>query len=204
MFHPPGPDDIELKQRKLPPLCEDSRWLEVMGPMMSDELRVLLVRQEAVLQEERQSARHLIQLRMQKKEVLAQLLELSGQLQRHDPEAQSRAERSKALLERINEEMDHLQFRTEAAPREIQKLNGELLAETVALGYRHLLSEQERTADLGRRIQALRRELLALNEEKYAAEDAAAALGQLLHALLGKELSDRMDARYGLERRDAE
>lgn len=200
MAQQPALDYTELRQLRLPPLSQDERWLEIMAPVMNDDLKVLAARQSALVQEERQCGRHLIQLKVQKKEVLGQLLELSGQLQRNDPEAQGKAERHKALLERINEEIDHLQFKAETAPAEIQKLNAALLGETVELGYGKLLKDIERIEALTRKIQRLRSELLALNEEKFTIEEGSEALDQYLHAILGKSLSDRMDTHYGISR----
>jgi len=187
-----------LKQLKLPVLSEDERWLETMGPYMNEDLRILITRQSALLQEQRQSVNHLIQLKRQKKEALSQLLNLTAQLQRNNEEAESRAERLKAVLERINEEMDHLQFRVEITPVEVQKLNLALLEETIMLGYDKLLSDHKRIATLSLKIDKLRRELLAMNEEKFELEDSATGIGHFLHSLLGKELSDEMDAHYRL------
>lgn len=191
-------DGKTLKQLKLPPLSQDDKWIEAMTPIMSDDLRVLVARQSALVQEEKQAFNHLIQLKRQKKEALTQLLALTAQLQRNNEEAENQADRIKSLLERINDEMDHLQFRIETTPSEISRLNGEILEETVTLGYDQLLLDHKRVAVLNIKIQALRAELLTLNEEKYSAEDKASVMGQYLHSLLGKELSDEMDAQYGL------
>lgn len=187
-----------LKQLKLPVLSEDEKWLETMGPYMNEELRILMTRQSALLLEQRQGVNHLIQLKRQKKETLSQLLNLTAQLQRNNEEAENQAERLKALLGKINEEIDHVQFRVEIAPMEVQKLNLALLEETVMLGYDQLLSEHKKIAILSLKIEKHRRELLAMNEEKFELEDRITGMGHFLHSLLGKELSDEMDAHYRL------
>ncbi len=187
-----------LKQLKLPVLSEDEKWLEAMGPYMNEELRILMTRQSALLLEQRQGLNHLIQLKRQKKETLSQLLNLTAQLQRNNEEAENQAERLKALLEKINEEIDHVQFRVEIAPMEVQKLNLALLEETVMLGYDQLLSEHKKIGILSLKIEKHRRELLAMNEEKFELEDRITGMGHFLHSLLGKELSDEMDAYYRL------
>lgn len=187
-----------LKQLKLPALCEDDKWLAMMGPLMDEELRILMTRQAELLHDQRQSVNHIIELKRQKKETLSQLLGLTAQLQRNDEAAAGHAERLKAILERINEEMDHLQFRVEIAPSEVQKLNLELLEETVARGYGQLLEDRKKINALNKKTEELRRMLMAMNEEKFMLEDNAAAMGHFLHALLGKELSDQMDGHYHL------
>lgn len=188
----------ELRHLKIPVLSENEKWLETMGPYMNEEMHLLVNRQAALLAEQRQGTHHLIQLKRQKKEVLSQLLGLTAQLQRNNEDAGGQAERLKALLERINEEIDYLQFRVEMAPGEAQKLNFELLEETIAIGYEQLLTDHKKIAVLSKKIEVLRSQLLAMNEEKFALEDNASAIGQYLHSLLGKELSDDMDSRYRL------
>lgn len=196
MKQTPSPNFDDLRQLKLPVLSENDKWLEIMGPYMNDELRILVTRQSVLLLEKRQNANHLIQLKRQKKEVLGQLLQLTALLQRKNEEAENQADRLKAVLERINEEIDHLQFRVEIVPAETQKLNLELVEETVTVGYDQLLTDQKKITVLSRKIEALRSELLAMNEEKFALEDNASAMGQFLHSLLGKELSDALDSHY--------
>lgn len=196
MNQTPNPILGDLRQLKLPALSENDKWLEIMGPYMNDELRILVTRQSALLLEQRQSANHLIQLKRQKKEVLGQLLQLTAQLQRKNGDAENQADRLKNVLERINEEIDHLQFRVEIVPAETQKLNLELVEETVSVGYDQLLTDQKKITVLSRKIEALRSELLAMNEEKFALEDNISSVGQFLHSLLGKELSDALDSHH--------
>lgn len=199
MIDMPLLDGRLLKQLSVPVLSQDEKWQEAMVPLMNEELRILVTRQTALIQEEKQSGHHLIQLKRQKKETLSQLLGLTDQLQKRNEDAENQATRLKALLERINEEIDHQQFRVESIPAEIQKLNTQLLEETVGLGYHKLLADRELILRLNAKIQKLRSELLAMNEEKFALEDGASVIGQYLHSLLGKELSDVLDERYGLD-----
>lgn len=198
MDHEPRIETERLKRIKLPILSQDEKWLEIMGPHLHEDMRILMARQTALIQEERQAGNQLIELKRQKKEALAQLLALSDQLQRMTPEAEHQACRLKALLDRINEEMDHLQYKLDTAPSEIRSLNLALMQETIAQGYGLLLEDHRQMAVLNLKIQKLRQELLSMNEEKFALEDKAADMGQYLHALLGKELSDELDVHYGL------
>lgn len=191
-----------LKQLKIPVLSQDEKWLEIIGAHMNDDMRVLVARQSALVQEEKKSVNQLIQLKRQKKEALSQLLALTAQLQRKNEDAENQAERIKTLLERINEEIDHLQFKIETTPSEINKLNIELLEETISLGYDKLLVDNEKIGVLNIKIQKLRNELLTMNEEKFALEDSTSAVGQFLHSLLGKELSDELDSSYRLTEKD--
>lgn len=191
-------DSEILKQLNIPVLSQDEKWLVIMETHMDDEFQTLVTRQSTLMVEERQGGHQLIQLKRQKREALSQLLGLTAQLQRNSEEAESQAERIKTVLERINEEIDDLQFRLEAIPSEVQKLNIELLEETIVLGYDELLADHKKIAVLNLKIEKLRNELLAKNEEKFELEDNASAMGQLLHSLLGKELSDDLDAQYRL------
>ncbi len=192
-------DERTLRQIKAPTLCHDEKWLEIMAPYMKDTIGMLVERQKALIEEERQAGRHLMELKRQKRSALSQLLDLAGRLQENDSEAESQAERLKVFLERVNDEMDQIQYKVETAPAEIRRLNTELLEESIPLGYDKLLKDHERIHELDETIQKLRSELLAMNEEKFALEDRASAMGQYLHSLLGKELSDELDARFMLD-----
>lgn len=198
MNQSPSFDVSILRQLKIQILSQDDKWLDTIGPHMNEDMRILVTRQTALIQEEKQSINQLIQLKRQKKEALKQLLGLTAQLQKNDGDAESQAERIKSLLERINQEVDYLQYRVETVPSEIQKLNLELLEETITLGYYELSADRERISILNLKIQKLRSELLAMNEQKFELEDNASDMGQFLHSLLGKELSDVLDAQYNL------
>ncbi len=198
MNQSPSIDVGTLRQLKIQVLSQDEKWLDTIGPRMNEDLRILVARQTALVLEEKQSINQLIQLKRQKKVALKQLLGLTAQLQKNDGDAESQAERIKSLLERINQEVDYLQYRVETVPSEIQKLNLELLEETITLGYYELSGDRERISILNLKIQKLRGELLAMNEQKFELEDNASDMGQFLHSLLGKELSDVLDAQYNL------
>lgn len=198
MNQSPSLDVSTLRQLKIQVLSQDEKWLDTIGPRMNEDMRILVTRQTALVQEEKQSINQLIQLKRQKKEALKQLLGLTDQLQKNDMGAESQAERIKSLLERINQEVDYLQYRVETVPSEIQKLNLELLEETITLGYYELSADRERISILNLKIQKLRGELLVMNEQKFKLEDNASYMGQYLHSLLGKELSDVLDAQYDL------
>lgn len=189
-------DEKILRQLKVPTLSLDEKWLEIISPLMNDELRLLIARQSALIEEEKTAGHQLVELKRQKRSTLSQILSLSEQLQKNDAEAEGQAERLKALLELINDEIDKIQFKVETAPADIKKLNAELLEESIPLGYDRLLKDHERIRELDQKIQQLRSELLMLNEEKFVLEDQSSAMGQYLHSLLGKELSDELDARY--------
>lgn len=198
MNQSPSLDVSTLRQLNIQVLSQDEKWLDTIGPRMNEDMRILVTRQTALIQEEKQSINQLIQLKRQKKEALKQLLGLTAQLQKNDMGAESQAERIKSLLERINQEVDYLQYRVETVPSEIQKLNLELLEETITLGYYELSADRERISILNLKIQKLRGELLVMNEQKFELEDNASYMGQYLHSLLGKELSDVLDAQYNL------
>lgn len=189
-------DEKTLRQLNAPVLCQDEKWLEIMGPDMSETLRDLVARQAVLIEEDKMAGHHLVELKRQKRNTLSQILSLSESLQKNDEEAEIQARRLKALLERINDEIDQIQYKIETSPVEIRKINSELLEESIPLGYDRLLKGNERIRQLDLAIQKLRSELLALNEEKFLLEDQASAIGQYLHSLLGKELSDELDARY--------
>ncbi len=198
MNKPPLLNAQTLKWLKIPVLSQDEKWLEIIGPYMNEDMQILVKRQSVLIQEETQGSNKLIQLKRQKKEALSQLLGLTDQLQRNNHEAEGQADRIKVVLERIKDEIDQLEYVLETAPAEVQKLNVALLEETIGLGYEKLLADRESITMLNMKIQKLRSELLALNEEKFTLEDEATAVGQYMHALLGRELSNEMDVHYHL------
>lgn len=200
MFQMPELDLAELKKLKLPVLSLDEKWLEAMNALINEDLKVLMARQIAMAQEEKTARHQLLELGRQKKEILSKLLEQSALIQRNDKDAIAHAERSKAILEKINEELDAIQFKIEIAPTELQKLNSEIIKETISLAYAKILAEKARIDILNTEIQRLRAELLVRNEEKFDLEDSVENLGQFMHSLLGKELSDRMDEHFQLVR----
>lgn len=189
-------DEKALKQLNAPILCQDEKWLEIMNGEMTENLRLLIARQSALIEEDKAAGHHLVELKRQKRNTLSQLLGLSDGLQRNNEEAENLAKRLKNLLERINDEIDQIQYKMETTPGEIRTINCEILEESIALGYDRLLKDHERIRVLEGKIQTLRNELLALNDEKFMLEDQVSAMGHYLHALLGKELSDQLDARF--------
>ncbi len=189
-------DEKALRQLNAPILCQDEKWLEIMNADMTENLRAGIARQSALIEEDKAAGHHLVELKRQKRNTLSQLLGLSEGLQQNSEEAENLARRLKNLLERINDEIEQIQYKMETSPGEIRKINGEILEESIALGYDRLLKDHKRIRELEGKIQKLRNELLALNDEKFMLEDQASAMGQYLHSLLGKELSDELDARF--------
>lgn len=189
-------DEKTLRQLNVPVLSQDEKWLEIMGSDMSETLRNLVVRQSALIDEDKMAGHHLVELKRQKRSTLAQILGLSEGLQKNDEEAERQACRLKTLLEKINDEIDQIQYKMETAPGEIKQINGEILEESISLGYDRLLKGHVRIQELDLKIQKLRSELMSLNEERFLLEEQASDVGQYFHSLLGKELSDELDARY--------
>jgi len=177
------------------PLTQNEKWQESHALFVSEETRALAEQLDALIEEEQQAHYKYIELQKLKRELLGEILTQSDIVQGgSDQKEEVLLEEKKDLLEKINDEMDLCQFTSENAPKEIDKINFELLDESVFMGYTRLAGEKKRLAEIDVVVQELRQQLAKLYEEKFALVETSNVLNHCLHALLGKEESDRVDA----------
>ena len=136
-------------------------------------------------------------LHERKKENLNVILKLTPQVfEMSNDSAKTRMETLQKEVLEINDGLEKLSEELSAVPIEINKVNRELLNETIEICYDEMLANQEKLEELSPKIDKMREELKALVEQHAICKDAYENTYILLHNLVGEDLIDRLDDTY--------
>ncbi len=186
-----------IRKNKIPILPFDQAWKENFEVYQTKTMEKISKEIMMKVDEEKQGEYQLKIYRNKKKQLMDKILELSNEANTtNNVEALTQLESAKDEILRINDQLDELHYQRESTPKEIERLNYELLKETIALAYEDIKEDSGRSKKVMEEIVALRKQLTEKWEEKIQLEDRVNALYSYLHNTLGHEETDKLDRMF--------
>ncbi|WP_079490013.1 hypothetical protein [Maledivibacter halophilus] len=186
-----------IKKNKIPVLVKSSEWKKLFDKSMTKTMRKLADKLEDLVNEEKEIIKQLKKAKKEKKKLMNKVLKLSDEANSNNSSsALIELENTKNRILEVNDELDELRFRLEMLPKEIHDTNYELLKETIVISYEDITQGKKKINYLDKEIEAIRKSLGEMWEEKFSKEKRINELYLYLHGTLGHEETDKMDRRF--------
>lgn len=187
-------DQNILSKTKVPLLYNDANWLELFGQVEDKEIKKVKKIVEEKVSRQKQVMTSIKQLQSEKIQCMKMILGVSDSVNNSNKRENIRLlDEYKDKIESINEEIDDLTFESETIPKEIRKLNLDLLTATIHYGYNELIEKEDTLKQVTDEIDVLRNRLKELIKIKYDYEDRVNKTYTFFHSLLGSEVIEKID-----------
>ena len=183
-----------LQDKKIPVLTLDNKWYKLFDltektPSIKKQEQALneLIKRQGHLTTEGKDIKRLKKKLMQE---IVDLMELEG------AQADKKVEDNKRLIEECNEKIEAYEDELLELPKEIDKVNHALMAETMALCYERLHENAKEIESIGNWIAAMRIELKKNVVRKQEREIESQRLYAYMHDIFGADVLEIFDMQY--------
>jgi len=190
-------DPIIFEDMKVPLLILDPLWQEQFRDRKTDKINTLETKIKSILKEISRLTEAEKKLKHKKKECLSQIRKLTVDVHDYrDKDAIKATELFKIAVVDINSELDELGRMADKLPKDLERVNRELLAETVSIIYFSMYNSKERLESITPEIERLRGEVHRLTLEQVECEEETGRTYQLLHKMVGREVVNILDQQF--------
>lgn len=183
-----------IKKNKIPILITDKTWQLLFNGYMTASIKKNADALSLLLLKEKEIRSQIREYQKSKNKKMKEILYFSNEVNKHESEnALEKLEDAKQKILEINEALDDLVFELQIIPQKKEKLNIEILRETIQLAYKDIKEGNERIDRLAEEISVLRQQLIERRDEKIDLETRAETLYSYLHNTLGYEETDKLD-----------
>ena len=186
-----------IRRKKIPVLILNKEWKTLFEEYMTKDMIKKAKELEEKLSEEKQIEVQLRVIRKQKKQLMEKVLLLSEEINNDQKkEAINRMQATKEQILNANKQIDELEYKLETQPKEIDKLNLDLLKDTIHIAYGDIKEGGSQISILGEEITKLRETLHLKWEDKLNWEKRTQHLYSYLHDTLGHEETNKLDKHF--------
>ncbi len=190
-------DQNIIKKKRIPILIRDTYWKRVFSQKINRVMEALIKQLQKLLVDEAENKKQLRLRRERKQQLMAKILTISDLVNSKGEEnALSELERCTAEINTLNAEMEGLIQIVEEYPKEIEKVNLELLKESLRVAYSEFIDNHENLGKVNVEINKIRERLNALRLEKEDREKKEQALYSFIHSMIGHEEIEKLDIHY--------
>lgn len=194
-----------LQNKKIPVLTLDNKWHMLFGTAdttltikrLEEQLNNLLKRQGKLNTESKD-------IRRLKKKLMDEIMPIVDELgQKHDAALEKKLNDNQRLINDCNEKLDGYQDELMELPKEIERVNYNLMLATMDVCYEKLKENTAEIDEIGEWITKIRVELKKKVIRKQEKEQQNQDLYYYMHAIFGAEVIDIFDIKYNPEERAA-
>ncbi|MGV8146104.1 MAG: hypothetical protein ACLKAK_05855 [Alkaliphilus sp.] len=187
-----------LKKSKIPILIDDDNWKKITGENSTIRLKMLSKKLKKATDEEKKIKLAIQNYKAEKQKLLKEILAFSGLINEEEnekvlDEISDKIDNSKERINSINEQLKRSYIALENAPMVVERINLDLLIETIKLSYKSLNKTHDKLEKSNLEIARVRKILDALREEKEIHENSANLYYTFLHGMLGHEEMEKLD-----------
>lgn len=187
-----------LKKSKIPVLVNDDNWKKITSKNSSLKLKFLREKLNKVMKEENAYKVEQQNIKKEKQVLLKEILIFSDLINTgEDEEAHDKItckiDDNKEKISALNKKLESVCLSLENTPMKIEKINLNLLIETIKISYKALNESLAKLDKTNREVSRIRGILDALREEKEIHENNADLYYSFLHGMLGHEEMERLD-----------
>lgn len=189
-----------LKGKKIPILTLDNKWYRLLDELgrndvkeSEEQLNQLLKRQGRVNTETKD-------IKRLKKKLMNEIVPMVDEAsQTNDAQLEKKIEDHKRLIEECNEKLDGYQDEILDLPREIEKINFDLMVETMECCYRTMQSNTAEIEETEEWLTRIRVELKKRLIEKQEMEQKNHEIYSYMHDIFGSDVLNLFDMKYNPE-----
>ncbi len=180
-----------LKGKRIPILTLDNKWYRLFTMMEPDrELKHLEENLNSLLKQQGKMNTESKSLKKIKKKLMDEIVQL---MERNDKAANKKIEENKRLIEECNEKLDDYQDKLLDIPKEIDKVNYDLMIRTMEMCYEVLQTNSKEIDEIGEWITNIRIELKKNIVRKQEKEIKNHELYSFMHDIFGADVVEIFD-----------
>lgn len=188
-----------LKEKKIPILTLDNKWHRLFTQTnpnktilrLEEELNYLLKKQGKATTESKD-------IKRLKKKLMQEIVEnAEGTAEGNNQKALKKMEDNKRLINECNERLTMYEDQLIELPREIDRVNRELMLQTMDICYDTLKTNETEIEETAKWVAAIRVELKKRLIRKQEMEQMNQELYSYMHDIFGAEVIEIFDMKYG-------
>lgn len=186
-----------LDGKRISPLTLDNKWHQLFdGCGMPDEISRKADELNEVLKKQGNINNELKKVKALKKKLLDGMVELAEEASGGNKAAQAEVEKNKKLVDDCNRHIDSYQDELLDLPREIDRINRQLMLMTMDDCYDRLKENKREIEEISAWIDTFRKELKKNVVKKQDREIANHRLYSYMHDIFGSEVIEIFDMEY--------
>lgn len=187
-----------LEGKKIPVLTLDNKWHRLFTQAEPDK-RIKRLEEELnnLLKRQGKANTDIKEIKKIKKKLMAEIVEKADEAATgKDSRAEKKLAENKRLINECNEKMESYEDELIELPREIDRVNKELMVETMAVCYDRLKKNESEIKETAEWVAKIRVELKKRLIRKQEKEQMNQELYAYMHDILGADVIDIFDMEY--------
>lgn len=190
-------DENIIKRKQVPILIKDKQWKKIISDNKNRTIKSLSLELEELIDEEKSLKREWTKHNQEKRRLMNKILQLSDLVNTKGQEDMlPELERCKEEINKVNQNIDKIMENLESYPSQIEKLNFNLLKETIKIVYQDMICSNDELFLVAEKMDKLRQELGELRDERIFLEERVEELYSFLHDTVGHEEMEKLDIKF--------
>lgn len=186
-----------LQGKNIPVLTLDHKWYRLLDELGRRDVKDSEEQLNALLKQQGKLNTKSRDIKLLKKKLMAEIVPMVNEAQENgDEDAEKRIEEHKRLIAECNEKLDAYQDELLDLPRQIEKLNRELMIKTMQSCYRTMQSNTDEIQEIEEWVTQIRIELKKRLINKQEMEQKNHEIYSYMHDVFGAEVLNLFDMRY--------
>ncbi len=189
-----------LRGKKIPILTLDNKWYRLLTEENRAEAADLEAQLNTLLKRQGKLNGEIKEIKKLKKKLMSEIVSLADEAEQSpSPEVSQKMEQNKKMVEECNERMEAHQDELMELPKEIDRLNFQLMLVTMNCCYDTMKENTEEIQVIADWVAQIRVELKKRLIKKQEMEQRNHAIYSYMHDLFGAEVVDIFDMQYNPE-----
>lgn len=187
-----------LNESKIPVLTLDNKWHQLLSKTEPDKQLLRLEKElNELLKRQGKANTDMKEIKKIKKKLMDEIVEMADEaLSAGNKKAESKLAENKRLINECNEKIEGYEDELLFLPREIDRVNKELMLKTMESCYETLLKNKEEIEETAEWVAKVRTELKKRLIRKQEKEQWNQELYSYMHAIFGADVIDIFDMGY--------
>lgn len=190
-----------LAGRKIPILILDGKWHQLFNQAQPDKrIKRLEEKLNELLKRQGKANTEIKDIKRLKKRLMQEILDNAQESSTgYDERAEKKADENKRLINDCNEKIREYEDELFELPREIDKVNTELMLATMDICYNRLKENEKEIEEISNWVSMVRTELKEKLVRKQEMEQMVQELYSYMHDIFGANVIDIFDMKYKKE-----
>lgn len=192
-----------LKGKRIPILTLDNKWYQLLRGEAGEDIAQLENELNALLKQQGKLNNEVKEIKRLKKRLMEEIVAMmGGEEQDGGSENAQKTEQNKRLVEECNEKLEGCQDELFELPREIERVNFQLMLATMDRCYHIMAQNKEEVSATEQWVSEIRVELKKKLVRKQEMERHNHAIYNYMHDVFGAEVVDIFDMHHDLDAED--
>lgn len=192
-----------LEGKRIPILTLDNKWYQLLAPEARGEVSDLEEQLNALLKQQGKLNNEVKDIKRLKKKLMEEIVTLVDEAgQEENSESAQKIDRNKKLVEECNERLEGYQDELLDLPRQIDRLNYQLMLATMDICYDTMHENRQEIDQIAQWVSEVRVELKKRLVRKQEMEQRNNAIYSYMHDVFGAEVIEIFDMQHEKEEQD--